>query len=49
MNYPEQIDTILNKELDLLIEAVRNKEYAFDEDIIKKYYEMYEQITKSQK
>lgn len=49
MNYPEEIDRILNNELDLLIEAVRKKEYAFNEELIKKYYERYEQFKKKQK
>ncbi|MBE5806571.1 MAG: DUF402 domain-containing protein [Clostridiales bacterium] len=46
MNYPEEIDKILNSELNLLIEFVKEKREAFDEEKIKKYYEQYETIKK---
>jgi protein associated with RNAse G/E len=43
MNYPEEIDKILNKELNLLIDLVKKKKIAFNENI-KKYYIQYESI-----
>lgn len=49
MSYPEEIDTILNKELAKLIDSVKNKEYAFDERNIRKYYEKYILLKKEKK
>ena len=46
MNYSEEIDKILNKELNLLIELVKKKKTAFDEEKIKKYYDQYEVLKK---
>ena len=46
MNYPDEIDKILNSELNLLINYVKEKKGAFDEEKIKKYYERYESIKK---
>lgn len=42
MNYSEEIDKILNKELNLLIELVKKKNLAFNEEMIRKYHEQYE-------
>ena len=44
MNYPETIDSILKKELGNLIELVKAKKYAFEEQKVEKYCEMYKKI-----
>ncbi len=41
MNYPKEIDTILNKELSSLIDLVKNKKTAFDKNEIDKYHYKY--------
>lgn len=46
MNYSKKIDKILRNELTTLIEKVRNKEYPFDENTTKKYYEEFKKIKK---
>ena len=46
MNYSKKIDKILRSELTTLIEKVRNKEYPFDENTTKKYYEEFKKIKK---
>ena len=46
MNYSKKIDKILRNELTTLIEKVRNKEYSFDENTTKKYYEEFKKIKK---
>ena len=46
MNYPQDIDTILNSELKALIEMAKNKELAFDRDKIKEFYKKYEDFKK---
>lgn len=40
MNYPEEIDSILKKELTRLIDKARNKEYPFNEETINKYFDL---------
>ena len=49
MNYNESIDIILKKELDSLIDMVKKKEIAFNEENIKKYYEKYKKIKNNEK
>ena len=46
MNYSEEIDKILNDELNILIEMVKKKKVAFDEEVIKEYYNKYEMLKK---
>jgi len=47
MHYPEEIDTILKRELTSLIEMKKNNEGPFDKTLIEKYYEKYEQLIKN--
>lgn len=50
MEYPEEIDTILNKELNSLIDLVRHQKIAFNNEEINKYYTKYLAVkTSSQK
>jgi len=44
MNYPKEIDFIVNKELAKLIEMKNNDEGPFNKDVIKKYHEKYNQL-----
>lgn len=44
MEYPEEIDVILKKELKELIDIAKKKELAFNRDTIKEYYEMYNKL-----
>ena len=46
MNYSEEIDKILKRELTTLINKARNKEYPFNQETIEKYYEKYKKIKK---
>ncbi|NLA34033.1 MAG: DUF402 domain-containing protein [Tenericutes bacterium] len=46
MNYSEEIDLILNKELTNLINIVRLKKEPFNPQIIKEYYKQYKELTK---
>ena len=46
MHYSEKLDTILKQELTTLIEKVRQKEYPFQTECIKHYYQEYKQIKK---
>ena len=41
MNYPEEIDIIVKKELKDLIKLYENKTGPFDKEIVKKYYEQF--------
>lgn len=45
MNYSEDIDLILKQELTELINMVRNKEMAFKQNAVDKYYKEYMNIT----
>jgi uncharacterized protein len=42
MNYSNEIDDILKRELSSLINIKRNKEYPFNAELIKKYYVKYQ-------
>ena len=46
MNYPKEIDRILNEELKDLIRMAKDKEVAFNKEIIEEYYEKYKIIKK---
>ena len=46
MNYSDEIDTILKRELTVLINKVRNKEYPFNKETINFYYEKYKETKK---
>lgn len=46
MNYSDDIDKILKKELTELINKVRNKEYPFNKKTIDHYYEKYKELKK---
>lgn len=46
MKYSKTLDYILRNELTNLIKTVRNKEWPFSHDDIKKYYEIYKEIKK---
>ena len=47
MNYPEEIDIIVNRELKELIEMVKKKELAFNRDVILEYCKKYEEFKKN--
>ena len=44
MEYPEEIDIILKKELKELMNMAKKEELAFNKDIIKNYYKIYNEI-----
>ena len=46
MKYPEEIDIIINKELQKLIEMKKNNKGPFDKNEIKKYKNLYEELNK---
>ena len=46
MNYSKDIDEILKNELTILINKVRNKEFPFNNEVIKKYYLDYKKLQK---
>ncbi len=46
MNYSKDIDAILKKELTKLINKVRYKEFPFNADYVKKYYNLYMECRK---
>lgn len=46
MAYPQEIDTILNKELKALIDMVKVNELAFNREIIKEFCKKYEDFKK---
>ena len=45
MNYPEDIDFILKKELNYLINMKKNNQGHFNKDLIKYYYDKYQEIV----
>lgn len=45
MHYSEDIDKIVNKELEDLIEMKKNNEGPFNKDLIDEYYSKYKEIT----
>ena len=47
MNYPKELDQILKSELTDLINMKKQKQPPFNKEIIKKYYELYENIKKN--
>lgn len=49
MNYSEDLDFILRSELTNLIGMVRNKEWPFIHDDIKKYYDIYKNLVNGSK
>ena len=49
MEYPEDIDTILKKELKSLIELSKKEELAFNRETINKYCEKYREIKENVK
>ena len=46
MNYSNEIDKILKRELTIFINKVRNKEYPFNKEVINQYQEKYRQVKK---
>ena len=46
MNYSDELDTILKKELSRLIEIKKKNEFPFSADIVSKYYEKYINLQK---
>lgn len=48
MKYSKNLDKILHKELTNLINKARNQNYAFQHDVIEKYYEKYKVIKNEQ-
>lgn len=46
MNYPEELDGILKKELSRLIDMVREKQFPFCASAINSYYDKYNQLKK---
>ena len=44
MNYPEEIDDIVKRELSNLIDQIRLKQNYFDPAIVEHYYDIYEQL-----
>lgn len=49
MHYSKEIDSILKNELTELINIVRKKEYPFDRESIKKYYQIYIKVKEDEK
>lgn len=47
MNYPEEINTIVNQELKNLIELYKKKIGPFDTNLVEKYYKKYLSINKN--
>ena len=47
MNYSSEIDQIVKKELQFLIEMKKNKEGPFNKDLINYYYDVYNNLEKS--
>jgi protein associated with RNAse G/E len=45
MKYPEEIDKIVKKELDYLIEMKKKEIGPFQKGIVQKYYQLYESLT----
>ncbi len=48
MKYSSKLDKILKKELSNLIEMKKNNEYPFNEEIIKKYYNIFKKIREEE-
>lgn len=46
MNYSDDLDIVIRKELTNLINIVRKKEYPFNRETINKYYEIYKNAKK---
>lgn len=44
MNYPDEIDKIVKYELNRLIEKNKRRENPFNEETIKKYYDLYKKL-----
>lgn len=44
MNYPDEIDVIIKRELSELIEMKKNNEGPFEKGLVEKYYEKYKKI-----
>lgn len=44
MNYPQQLDTILNNELDRLMQLASNNSFVFDRDKVYKDFSLFHQI-----
>ena len=44
MNYPDEIDKIVKYELNRLIEKYKRREDPFNEETIKKYYDLYKKL-----
>ncbi len=49
MNYSDEIDTIVRRELDVLIDMYKSKKGPFNKEYLMKYYEKYEKSKKSWK
>lgn len=49
MNYPEEIDVIVKKELKDLISIAKEEKCAFNKEIINKYYKKYTEIKENAK
>ena len=45
MHYPDEIDHIVNKELENLIEMKKKNEGPFNKELIEQYYEKYKEIA----
>jgi protein associated with RNAse G/E len=45
MHYPEDIDHIVNKELENLIEMKKNNEGPFNTELIEQYHQKYKEIA----
>lgn len=48
MRYPAEIDTIVQDSLNKLIKMKENHELPFREDVIEKYYKMYQEMFKEE-
>ena len=44
MNYPSEIDVIVKKELNKLIEMKKNNEGPFNKEVIEKYHNKYNEL-----
>ena len=46
MNYPSEIDVIVKKELNKLIEMKKNNDGPFNKNLIEQYHHKYEELKK---
>ena len=45
LKYPKELDDIVKKELTVLIDSIRNKDFPFDPQEVRRYYDIYRNLT----